>query len=162
MTEISVVFQPPLEFIGRQQGAFRRSLEDFSGLWRRFTPIVAEMERRWFDSHGNGGWPALAESTLERKAAEGLSLEPLRTDDRPGSLYDTLTDPQLAAEPGPTRFVWSTGVPYAHWHQDGGTVPGRPPQRQVIPDPLPLADRRVLEAATVGWINEQAAAAFGR
>lgn len=159
---VTMTLQPPIEFIVRQQGAFRMLLSDLSGLWRRFIPIVAEMERGWFESHGQGAWPDLAESTLRQKRAHGHSLEPLRTDDRQGSLYDTLVDPQLAAEIEGDRLVWSTGVPYAHFHQDGGTVPGRPPQRQVIPDPLPLADRRRLESATVAWINDAAARAFGR
>lgn len=160
MTQL--VFQPPLAFIEAQQGAFRHFLEDLSGLWRRFIPIVSDIEQRWFESEGGGAWPALAESTLARKAALGYSAKPLRTDDRPESLYRTLVDPNQAARVEASRLVWETDVPYAHWHQDGGTVPGRPPQRQVIPDPLPLADRRLLESATVSWINEQAAAAFGR
>ena len=162
MADVNMVFQPPLAFIARQQGHFRMLLGDLTGLWRRFIPLLSQMERRWFESHGEGAWPELAESTLERKRAAGFTLEPLRTDDRQGSLYDTLIDPGLAAAEGPNSLVWGTGVPYAHWHQDGGTVPGRPPKRQVIPDPLPVEYRRQFEAATVSWLNEAAAAAFGR
>jgi hypothetical protein len=162
MPAVRLEFQPPLAFIERQHGAFRAILEDLTGLWARFIPLLSQMERRWFESHGEGAWPELAESTLERKRAQGFSLEPLRTDDRQGSLYDTLTDPQLAAAAGPHTLVWSTGVPYAHFHQDGGSTPGRPPQRQVIPDPLPVEYRRQFEQATVSWLNEAAAAAFGR
>jgi hypothetical protein len=159
---VTMTFQPPLEFIQAQQGLFRHLLEDLTSLWARFVPLIADMERRWFDSQGEGGWPPLAEATLERKRAEGFSALPLRTDDRQGSLYDTLVDPGLAAEPFGDRLVWSTGVPYAHWHQDGGSVAGRPPRRQVIPDPLPVEYRRQFEQATVSWLNEQAALAFGR
>lgn len=158
---VRMEFQPPLAFIERQQGDFRRRLQNLLPLWQRFIPIISRLERAWFESHGAGAWPELAESTLERKRAHGFSLEPLRTDDRQGSLYDTLVDPQLAADVGERQLVWSTGVPYAGFHQDGGSVPGRPPQRQVIPDPLPVEYRRQLEQATVSWINEQAAAAYG-
>jgi hypothetical protein len=161
VSSVELVFQPPLAFVERQYGAFRRQLEDLTGLWRRFIPLVTAMEEAWFASHGDGAWPPLADSTLRSKTARGLSLEPLRTDDRQGSLYDTLIDPQLAAEVNPGSLVWSTGVPYAHFHQDGGSVAGRPPKRQVIPDPLPLEWRRQFESATVSWVNEAAALAFG-
>lgn len=156
-----MVFRPPLEFIIRQQGAFRRALEDLSGLWRRFIPIIEGMEAEWFATQGEGAWPPLAESTKARKLAAGLSLLPLITDERPDSLHQTLLDPNRAARVEPQMLVWETVVPYAHFHQDGGAVAGRPPQRQVIPDPLPLQHRRRLEAATVSWLNEQAALAFG-
>lgn len=159
---VRLVFSPPLEFIERQHGAFRRELDNLAGLWERIIPVMVEVERDWFDTHGQGAWPDLAEATLERKQAAGFSPEPLRTDDRQGSLYDTLTDPQLAADAGARELVWSTGVPYAHWHQDGGTVEGRPPQRQVIPDPMPVSYRRQFEQAMVSWLNAAAAAAFGR
>lgn len=158
---VEMVFRPPLDFIVRQQGAFRRALEDLSGLWRRFLPILEAMELDWFTSQGQGAWPPLAESTLRQKAARGYSLQPLITDGRPSSLQATLTDPNRAATIEPEMLIWGTGVPYAHFHQDGGSVEGRPPQRQVIPDPLPLVHRRQLEAATVSWINEAAALAFG-
>jgi hypothetical protein len=161
VSAVELVFRPPLAFIERQHGAFRRQLEDLTGLWRRFIPLIVGMEEAWFASHGEGVWPPLAQSTLDRKRARGYSEEPLRTDDRQGSLYNTLIDPQLAADINPGFLVWSTGVPYAHFHQDGGTVPGRPPRRQVIPDPLPLNWRRQFEAATVSWLNEAAAIAFG-
>lgn len=161
MSTVRIEFRPPLAFIERQQGHFRRLLEDLHPLWDRFLPVIAAFERDWFESHGKGAWPALADSTLDRKRAAGYTLEPLRTDDRQGSLYDTLTDPQLAAEVGRTRMEWSTGVPYAGYHQEGGAVAGRPPKRQVIPDPLPVEYRRQLEHATVSWINQAAADAFG-
>lgn len=160
MGEVTLTFQPPLTFIAAQQGRFRQLLEDLSGLWERFIPLVSQMEKDWFESQGDGAWPDLAESTLRQKAARGYMADPLRTDDRRGSLYDTLIDPQLAADIGPRSLVWSTVVPYAGYHQDGGTVPGRPPKRQVIPDPLPVEDRRRFEQATVSWLNELAARAF--
>jgi len=157
-----MTFTPPLKFVERQQGRFREVLEDLTGLWARFIPIVEAMELSWFESEGQGAWPPLAESTLRQKAAKGFSLAPLRTDDRAESLYRTLVDPQQAAQIGPRSLTWGTSVPYAGYHQDGGEIAGRPPQRQVIPDPLPLENRRQLEAATVSWLNEQAAIAFGR
>lgn len=162
MSDVTMHFSPPLEFIIRQQGTFRRALEDMTGLWRRFVPIISAMERRWFESHGDGAWPELAPATVKQKAARGFTADPLRTDDRPESLYQTLIDPQKAARVEAHALIWETTVPYAGYHQDGGSIPGRPPQRQVIPDPLPLADRRLLEAATVSWINEAAAQAFRR
>lgn len=160
MSDVVMSFSPPLDFIARQQGTFRRALEDFSGLWRRFIPIIEAMEADWFATQGDGQWPPLAESTKARKIAAGFSLLPLITDERPDSLHQSLLDPNRAARIEPEMLIWETLVPYAHFHQDGGEVDGRPPQRQVIPDPLPVEHRRRIESATVSWLNEQAALAF--
>ena len=55
---------------------------------------------------------------------------------------------------------WGTDVPYAHFHQDGGSVAGRPPQRKVLD--IRVEDRRKLEAAMVTWINGVSRLTFGR
>jgi phage gpG-like protein len=154
---VTVAFDPPVEFILRQTGAFRRSLENLEPLWARVAPLMAEIEERWFDTGGDGSWPPLAESTLAQKARRGFPADPLVAT---GDLKDSLVDPARAGNVGPGYLAWETDVAYAGYHQDPST-PGRPPQRQVIPDPFPVEDRRKIETAIVTWVNF-AAETFGR
>jgi hypothetical protein len=58
------------------------------------------------------------------------------------------------------QMSWGTGVEYAHWHQDGGSIPGRPPQRKVLD--VRAEDRQKLERVMVTWINLVAAETMGR
>jgi phage gpG-like protein len=155
---VQVVFSPPLEFVGRQHGEFARRLQDLSGLWARFAPIMSAIERQWFDTAGFGTWPPLAESTVAEKERLGFPSDPLV---RTGNLRDSLVDPSRAMRVGRNVMVWGTDVDYAEHHQDPA-VAGRPPERQVIPDPMPPDLRRRFESATVAWINDAAAAAYGR
>lgn len=156
---VEIVLQPPIEFILRQTGRFKAALLDFSDLWERFKPVMGEIEQEQFSTRGHGAWPPLAPSTLEQKARRGWPLDPLV---RTTELRESLTDPNRAMHISGQEAWYGTDVEYAHWHQTGGYVAGRPPQRQVIPDPLPVDSRRKLETAMVSWINEIAARTFGR
>jgi phage gpG-like protein len=156
---VTIEMRPPLEFILRQSGAFRRKLSDLASLWERFKPIMGELERDWFDSRGRGSWPPLSEYTLREKEALGYPLDPLV---RTGNLRDSLVDPQRAMHAARDTAWYGTDVAYARWHQTGGFVPGRPPMRQVIPDPFPVETRRRLEQEMVAWIDQAAAETWGR
>jgi phage gpG-like protein len=149
-------FEPPVEFILQQTGAFQAALLDLEVLWELFKPIMSEIEEQQFDSHGAGAWPSLSESTLEQKGRGGWPSDPLV---RSGDLKNSLTDPGRAAQTGPTEMSYGTDVPYAGYHQDGTS---KMPQRQVISDPFRVEDRRKLEVAMVTYINRAAAATFGR
>lgn len=152
---VTIQLVPPIQFILRQTGAFQRALFDFSGLFEAFKPVMAEIEQEQFSSHGHGAWPELAESTLRYKKGDGILRET-------NTLYDSLVDPNVAMRVGARSAEYGTSVDYAHWHQTGGTTPGRPPQRQVIPDPLPAGMRQRLEVVMIRWINEIAARTVGR
>ena len=151
---VNLELQPPISFILKQTGAFRHALENLLPLWRRFEPTMDEIVEEQFDSHGHGAWPGLAESTLQQKAAHGFPLDPLI---RTGTLKGSFEALAMGAE----EFIYGTNVEYAHWHQDGGYVSGRPPQRQVIPEPLPAEPRRKLEKAVVDYVNDAARRTFG-
>ena len=153
---ITMELEPPIEFILQQTGRFRDSLLDLEVLWEAFKPIMSEVERRQFDTHGDGSWPPLAETTLAQKEAHGWPSDPLV---RTGDLKESLVDPGRAADSGPLHMNYGTDVPYAGFHQDGTS---RMPQRQVIPDPFKVEDRRKLEVAMVTYINRAAAETFGR
>lgn len=154
---VTVQFRPPIEFILRQAGAFRRGLLDLDPLWDRFKPVMAAIEEQQFATEGHGDWPALADSTIRQKAALGFPPDPLI---RTGALRRSLTDPGQAARTTPRSMTWGTDVAYAHWHQDGGSIPGRPPQRKVID--LTVEDRRRFEREMLSWVNQLAARTWGR
>lgn len=152
---VRFVLRPPLEFIQRQVGEFRRELEDLDPLWDRFSEVLPDIFGRWFASHGDGEWPPLAESTIEQKSRLGYPPDPLV---RTGHLLDTLRDPNAAVERSPDQMSWGSEAEYAGYHQEGDGVP----QRQVIPDPFPAEDRRKLEQEMVEWLNEAMADTLGR
>jgi phage gpG-like protein len=153
MANVDIQIEPPIAFIQRQSGAFRRRLQDLVPLWRRFDPVLHEIEAEQFASEGHGEWPPLAASTLRQKARHGFPAAPLiRTGRLIGSFHTMSMSPQ--------SFVWGTPVDYAHWHQDGGYKPGRPPQRKVID--IDTTARRRLEQETIGYLNDAAAQTWGR
>lgn len=158
MADVSIRLEPPVGFIMRQSGAFRRALENLVPLWERFERTLVSIEQERFDTRGYGDWPALAASTLAQKAAHGFPLDPLV---RTGALRDSLTSfghDQSASQKGPQQFVWGTSVPYAQYHQEDGTP--RMPQRKVLE--IRTEDRRRLESDQVTWLNEQVRLTWGR
>jgi phage gpG-like protein len=150
---VRIELRPPIEFILRQTGAFRHQLEDLVPLWELFKPVMSEIEEEQFASQGHGEWPPLAESTLRYKSGGEMLVES-------GALKSSLVDPGQAAQTGPMQMTWGTDVEYAHWHQDGGTIAGRPPQRKVLD--VRAEDRQKLERVMVTWINLVAAETMGR
>lgn len=154
---VSFTLNPPIEFIEAQTGAFGARLQDMTGLWDRFADTMEQIGVERFGTKGYGEWPPLAESTIKEKAREGFPFGPLI---RTGELVDSLTDRERAMRMLPQSMTWGTDVDYAHFHQDGGSTPGRPPQRKVLD--IRVEDRRRLETDMVAWINEVAAETVGR
>lgn len=155
---VELHLSPPVGFILRQSGSFRRALMDLQPLWERFKVVMSQVEQERFDSEGHGQWQPLAASTIRERVALGFGEGPILQ--RTRTLADSLIDPNRAARTGPRQMTYGTDVPYAHYHQDGGSIPGRPPQRPILD--IRLEDRRALEAAQVGWINEVARLTWGR
>lgn len=155
---VEIVLRPPLEFILRQSGAFRRALLVLTPLWERFEREMSAIEAERFDSEGYGEWPPLAESTISDRARRGFAAGPILQ--RTRTLRDSLVDPARASRTTPRTMTWGTDVDYAIFHQDGGSTPGRPPRRTVLD--LRVQDRRRLETQMVSWVNEIAARTWGR
>jgi phage gpG-like protein len=153
---VDLVLEPPIPFILRQSGKFRAALEDLNPLWDRFKPLMADFEERVWETGGFGEWPPLAQSTIRQKGSSEILVG------ETGDLRRSLTDPNEAAETSRTQMVWGTDVTYAEYHQEGGDVAGRPPQREVIPDPFPVEERRKFEAETVNFVNAAARRTWGR
>lgn len=151
-----------------------RELDDMEGLWERVGAVMAEKERAWFESEGDGAWPPLADVTIREKAAHGWPLETLV---RRGDLLESLIDPAQAMDVGQGRstigtftgksMTWGTDVrddrgrEYAHYHQHSDPVTGEPhdyghhpPERQVIPWPLPITWQEQIRAAAEDWLDE--------
>jgi len=151
---VSLTLRPPIEFIQRQSGAFRRHLRNLEPLWDRFKPIMSEIESKRFDEEGPG-WAALKESTIRQKAAAGYPLDILI---RTGDLRDSLVEEGRAAKTSAMQMEWGSDVSYAGYHQDGTP---KMAQRKVI-EIEDVEGRRKLERAMVGWINQVARETFGR
>jgi phage gpG-like protein len=149
---VSIKLHPPIEFILRQHGEFSRRLQHLQPLWDKFGEIMAEVEEEQWATGGHGAWPALAETSDPGPALMVQS----------GALLDSLTDPGSALRAQSMSAEYGTRIEYAHYHQVGGYIPGRPPQRQVIPDPFPAEARQKLERAMVTFLNDVAADTFGR
>lgn len=110
-----------------------------------FKAVAADfrrLETDTFDKEGPG-WQPLAASTLARKRAKGLSEKILEAT---GALRESLTvedaEGSIERDEGDSLFVGSN-IPYGHWHQTGGTTPGRPPQRKAV---------QITEADKVRWL----------
>lgn len=113
-----------------------------------------EQERYEQFSEGGGDWPDLAPSTKLKRAykqgyrrgrhprGEETALEQVASWQFPilidtGTLFESLTSAS-----GFHEYVFEadgvssvTNVPYGVYHQLGGSIPGRPPQRQFIVEP---------------------------
>lgn len=151
---VSLELSPPVEFIADQIGGFRDRLTDFTPLWERFASVLEGIETDRFDTEGHGEWPELAPSTVREKTRLGFPLDILV---RTGKLKKSLTERELAMRLTPLSMSWGTDVEYAKYHQEGTT---KMPQRKVLD--IDVADRRRLEAAMVGWIDQVAAESLGR
>lgn len=151
MTSVTVTISPPVSFILRQSGEFRRRLSNLSELWDRLKPIISEIEQERFQTQGYGEWPGWSPNTR----VHGDRLLHLT-----GALEESLVDPgQAVLEESAMSMTWGTGVEYAGYHQDGGSVPGRPPQRVILE--LRGEDRARIEPEIVGWLNQVAAETWG-
>lgn len=150
---VQVALRPPIEFILRQSGAFRRELSNLNPLWDRFKPVMSAIEQEQWDSAGHGEWVPLADSTVRQKGHSEILVDT-------GDLRASLVDPNRAADTGPRHMSWGTDIEYAHWHQDGGGTAGRPPKRPILD--LRAEDRRKLETEQVAWLNDVAAKTWGR
>lgn len=168
-----------LEVVGIKEkqaelGALVAQLGDMDGLWARYAEIMAATEAEWFASNGDGLWPPLAEDTLRDKLRDGWPPDTLI---RTGALRDSLIDPGQAMDISQGRstlgtftesaMTWGTSVTdergreYAHFHQhtaEGSMIPvdygDRPPERQVIPWPLPPEVEAEMFAADESWLED--------
>lgn len=104
--------------------------------------------------HGLSPWEPLSSEYERRKIADGYGDKPIL--ERDGSMRKALLskrafrisrqeldfDPQYA----------NPNVDYAGWHQGGGYVPGRPPQRTIID--LTVEDEEEIEMIFYDWLDE--------
>lgn len=95
-----------------------------------FQQIIDELragEAGWFATHGEGGWPRLAESTLERKERQGLPRDPLVAS---RDLLRSLTVKRgrgAIRSATKTRMRFGSKLYYALFHDRGTGVPQRRP-----------------------------------
>lgn len=147
---VRLELHPPVSFILRQSGAFRRKLLNLGPLWDLFADVMEDVEEEQWSSRGHGQWAPLAASTLAKKTNPDILVES-------GDLKDSLTDRGRAMDAGPMSMIWGTDVSYAGYHQDGTP---KMPQRMLID--IQLADRRRFEQAQVKFVDQAARETWGR
>jgi phage gpG-like protein len=109
----------------------------FAAIYENFQQI----EKTRFDAEGPG-WQTLAASTLARKRKLGQPETILEATGRlRASLTNAGAQDSIFRDEGEAVFM-GTDTPYAHWHQTGGTIPGRPPKREAV---------QISEAGRVRW-----------
>lgn len=136
-----------LEPVG--SGEFARQLKHWgeraAHLAPAFQAVYADflrLEAGTFAKQGPG-WQPLAPSTLARKRRLGQSERILEaTSTLRKSLTVAGSPGAIDRDEGSSLFVGSN-IPYGHWHQSGGTIPGRPPKRPPV---------RITEPDKVRWL----------
>lgn len=103
---------------------------------RAYTAIVADfrrVERRRFRAEGPG-WEPLAPSTVADRQRRGYGPEhPILR--RTGALQDSFLEPaapHAVYRIEPEGFFVGSNDPIAHFHQNGGSTDGHPPQRKLV------------------------------
>lgn len=86
------------------------------------TEIVYEATRQRFDSSGNGSWPPLAESTVQRKESQGAA-DPARPLYEQGNLYESATSPSGPYSMGPLFPSLNSVVIGIDWEENGYQIP---------------------------------------
>lgn len=108
-------------------------------------PRVQAMLKKHWESKGAAfghKWAPWSESTARKRAKKGNVASGILVDT--GHLFkvlvrDRITDNRLRSVPGGLKLALDTRVPRAVFHQVGTQFM---PERQVIPDPLPVSFRR--------------------
>lgn len=148
-------------------------LDDLSGLWDAYAGVMIQTEEEWFASNGGGTWPPLADVTVREKIRMGVPLDTLI---RTGDLLESLTTPlAMSVDQGRSTLgtftrkamTWGTDVrddrgrAYAPYHQHQDPVTGEPfdfgrhpPERQVIPWPLPAHTQAQLASENERFVEE--------
>lgn len=85
------------------------------------TTIIYEATRQHFESAGDGAWPPLAESTVARKASQGMA-EPEKALYASGNLFESATSPSgpYSTVTHPTTHSVVMGI---DWDEDGWQLP---------------------------------------
>jgi phage gpG-like protein len=129
-----------LHRLGERGADVRPVSEKVRSVYRKST------ERR-FRTRGEGAWPPLAGSTMERKQRQGLDPRPLRATEK---LYRALTSPRAAGQVDVrdrSEFRFGTTLPYARFHDTGS---GGVPRRELIE--LTPAERREVTKLISGHV----------
>jgi len=103
---------------------------------------------------GHQAWVPLNPDYLEWKMRQGKAKTIMQyTGDLLGSINSG--DPSTGGiiDRGTSWLVWGTQIPYARHHQEGGTVQGRPPKRELLF--ITGEDRDEMQRFTASFIDRE-------
>jgi hypothetical protein len=146
--------------IARLKGRFANFRPAMEGPVRELVRRAVIAQFRTEGEWGGRKWPELSEYTLRRKERAGVAHKGILKFS--GKLYDSLT---VVGHPSRRETITKRGYslrtlvrskdgfPYGASHQTGASN-GRPPERQVIPDPMPPSFMRELRNIVRGHLIE--------
>jgi phage gpG-like protein len=134
MVSVSIDNTKALKALGNIADVLRNQKE-----YKIFNNLANVLARSWWAEtfelqgarRGHDAWVPLSEAYYEYKLKNGFGLyngEPWIMVGESGHLQ---ASPEIVEE-GLDYLSFGTKVPYAHFHQEGGEIPGRPPQRELF------------------------------
>lgn len=131
-----VAVSPTLDRAVRRLQLYARKLASWPVLWVEIGHALADAEREWFQTQGDGSWAPLDPDYAARKAALFPGKTILRATDE---LYKSLTDPARAMTlAGPDTLLFGSDVTVGNYklgalHQEGaGHLPVRKPLVSIV------------------------------
>lgn len=123
--------------------------ENATPVLRRIAELMRLAEIRWFESEGEGSWPALAESTMTAKDRGGLEERILVAT---GQLRDSLTSEGSGniAHIQRDELIFGTSDRTARFHQEGTS---RMPQRK--PLHMTEAEQKIITRELQRWLVDE-------
>lgn len=134
--------------VSRRLERFAHRAEDASPLWREIMGYLERIEQVQFQSEGkfSGGWPELADSTIQAKGHDQILY-------LTGRLWESLTggNGDSIREIGEDEMAFGTTTPYAVHHQFGSADGEHPPMRK--PTELAEYQRKGIAKALQRWVQ---------
>jgi phage gpG-like protein len=121
-----------------------------SPLRRSFNMVILPSIKARMENEGYGEWEDLTEEYLARKIADGYGGKPILERTGKGK-RDIFSTPPVVHQ---DEMMWAPDNDYMHWHQSGGYVEGRPPQRTWLE--LDVDDEEQIDGIFQTWLDELA------
>lgn len=149
--DVRVAVSPTLDRAVRRLQLYAEHLSSWPILWVEIGHALADAEREWFESEGDGSWKPLDPDYAARKAQLFPGKTILRATDE---LFESLTDPTKAMTlAGPDSLLFGSDVTVGNYklaalHQEGTSkMPARKPFVSIV------KQREIVRAATARHVR---------